>query len=649
MTDYCGWTELDRRAVDTARVLAMDAVQKAGNGHPGTAMSLAPVAYLLFQRVMRHDPTDPRWPGRDRFVLSCGHTSLTLYIQLYLAGYGLELDDLKALRTWGSLDAGPPRVRAHRRRRDHHRAARPGPRQRGRHGDGGPPRARPARPGRRARRERLRPPRSTSSPRTATSRRASAGEASSLAGHQQLGNLVVIYDQNHISIEDDTDVAFTEDVAGALRGLRLARPGRRLDAARAQAGKDGTTTRTSRPCRTRSRPPARDRAGRRSSILRTIIAWPAPNAQNTGKAHGSALGEDEVAATKKVLGFDPDKNFEVDRRRARARPRGRRPRPAAHAEWHERFAMGPADPERAELLDRLRERRLPAGWEEALPAFDADAKGVATRKALRRGAHRARPTCCPSCGAARPTWPSPTTPRSRASRRSSRRGRTRPRSASGDPYGRVLHFGIREHAMGSIMNGIALHGGTRVYGGTFLVFTDYMRAAVRLAALRSCRSPTSGPTTRSASARTARPTSRSSTSPRCGRSRASTSSARRTPTRPSAAWTDDPRAHRPAGRARPDPAEPADVRPRGTATASPPPTASREAAYVLHEADGGTPDVILIGTGSEVQLAVAAAELLAEPRASPPGSCRCRAASGSTRRTRPTATTVLPAVVRARV
>ena len=206
-TSKLEWTDLDKRAVDTVRVLAMDAVEKAGNGHPGTAMSLAPAAYLLFQRYLRHDPTDPHWPGRDRFVLSCGHSSLTLYIQLYLSGYGLELDDLKQLRTVGLADPGPPRARAHRRRRDHHRPARPGPRQRGRHGDGGPPRARPARPGRARRREPVRPPRLRASPPTATSRRASATRLARSPATSSSATSSLIYDDNHISIEDDTNIA----------------------------------------------------------------------------------------------------------------------------------------------------------------------------------------------------------------------------------------------------------------------------------------------------------------------------------------------------------------------------------------------------------------------------------------------------------
>ncbi len=369
------WTETDDLAVDTVRVLAMDAVQKVGNGHPGTAMSLAPAAYLVFQKLMRHNPADPHWPGRDRFVLSCGHSSLTLYIQLYLAGYGLELDDLKALRTWGSLTPGHP---------EHGHTAgvetTTGPLGQGVGNAVGMAMA--------ARRER-----GLFDPKPAVGEslfdhdvfafasdgdleEGVSGEASSLAGHQQLGNLVLLYDDNKISIEDDTNIAFSEDVAKRyeaygwhVQTVDWTNDGKKYDEnvqALFTAYKKAKAE-TKRPSFIR---------------LRTIIAWPAPKAQNTGKAHGSALGEDEVAATKKVLGFDPDRTFEVpDDVIAHTRlaiDRGK----AEQSAWQEQFdAWAAKAGDRKDLFDRMQTRTLPAGWEDALPTFDADEKGVATRVA----------------------------------------------------------------------------------------------------------------------------------------------------------------------------------------------------------------------------------------------------------------------------
>ena len=470
-----GWTDEDTRIVDMIRTLAMDAVQKTGNGHPGTAMSLAPVAYTLFHRIMRHDPADPNWLGRDRFVLSAGHSSLTLYIQLYLSGYGLELDDLKALRTWGSATPGHP---------EHgHTAgveATTGPLGQGVGNAVGFAMA--------ARRERgLLDPDAAPGESVFDHRifvicsdgdmeEGVSGEASSLAGHQKLGNLTVIYDDNKISIEDDTNIALSEDV-----GLRYEAYGwhvqtvdwRRSDgtyledvAALEQALK-AAEAETERPSFIR---------------LRTIIAWPAPNAQNTGKAHGSALGADEVAATKKVLGLDPDKTFDVDpellahARQVRARGQ------AEHAAWNTRFeAWSAAEPERRQLLDRLRSRTLPAGWTDALPTFDPDPKGIATRKASGTVLDAIVPVLPELWGGSADLAESNnTTPKGEPSFIPTEH---QTKEFPGGPYGRVLHFGIREHAMGSIMNGITLHGLTRVYGGTFLVFSDYMRPAVRLAAL----------------------------------------------------------------------------------------------------------------------------------------------------------------------
>ena len=474
-TSKLEWSDLDRRAVDTVRALAMDSVQKVGNGHPGTAMSLAPAAYLLFQRYLRHDPTDPNWLGRDRFVLSAGHSSLTLYIQLYLSGYGLELDDLKALRTWGSLTPGHP---------EHGHTAgvetTTGPLGQGVGNAVGMAMA--------ARRER-----GLVDPDTAPGEslfdhdvwciasdgdmeEGISGEASSLAGTQRLGNLTLIYDHNHISIEDDTSIALSEDTAAryAAYGWHVQEVDWLAD--------DGTYDENVQALAT-AFDKARAVTDRPSFIsLRTIIAWPAPDAQNTGKAHGSALGEAEVKATKKVLGMNPDLTFDVDPEvLAHARgvvERGR----AAHAEWDATFATWAAkNPDAVALLDRMRTRTLPEGWAAAIPQFPADPKGMATRKASGAVLNAIVPTLPELWGGSADLAESNnTTPKGEPSFLPEDR---QSKEFPGGLYGRVLHFGIREHAMGSIMNGITLHGGTRVYGGTFLVFSDYMRPAVRLAAL----------------------------------------------------------------------------------------------------------------------------------------------------------------------
>ena len=460
------WTDNDRRAVDTVRVLAMDAVEKTGNGHPGTAMALAPAAYLLFQRYLRHDPTDPDWTGRDRFVLSCGHSSLTLYIQLYFSGYGLTLDDLKSFRTWGSRTPGHP---------EHGHTVgvetTTGPLGQGIGNAVGMALA--------ARRERgLFDPDAAAgdSPFDHTiwvftsdgdMQEGISHEVSALAGHQELGNLVVLYDDNHISIEGDTDVAMSEDVLAryAAYGWHTQRVEDVNDvdalAAAYQAAQDET---------------------RRPSMIavRSIIAWPAPHAQNTGKAHGAALGADEVAATKKILGFDPEKTFDVDDEvLAHVRRVGDRGA-ELRKEWQERFdGWREANPERAALHERLARRALPDGWSAALPTFPADAKGMATRKASGQVIN-AIAKVLPELwgGSADLAESNLTTIEGEQSFVPPDRG-----AKEASPYGRVLHWGIREHAMGSTMNGIALHGGTRPYGGTFLVFSDYMRPAVRLAAL----------------------------------------------------------------------------------------------------------------------------------------------------------------------
>jgi transketolase len=468
------WNEKDRRAVDTVRALAMDAVEKSGNGHPGTAMSLAPLAYLLFQRVLRHDPSDPGWLGRDRFVLSCGHSSLTLYIQLYLSGYGLELDDLKQLRQWGSLTPGHPEhghtvgvetttgplgqglgnavgmaMAARRERGLYDPAAAPGASPFDHHiyafcSDG-------------------------------DIEEGISHEVSALAAHQRLGNLIVVWDDNQISIEDDTLVAKSEDVAARYEayGWHVQHVTWRRE----------TEYREDVPALYAALEAAKAVTDKPSFIaLSTIIGWPAPNKQNTGKIHGSALGADEVAATKRILGFDPDQSFIVADdvlEHARAvMERGR----AAHREWQPTYdAWRGANADRAALLDRLTNRTLPDGWTDALPAFPADAKGIATRKASGEVINAIAPLLPELWGGSADLAESNNTtidgePSFLPPEHSTK-------DFPGDWYGRALHFGIREHGMASILNGIVLHGGTRPYGATFLVFSDYMRPSVRLAAL----------------------------------------------------------------------------------------------------------------------------------------------------------------------
>jgi transketolase len=458
------WTDLDGRAVDIVRALAMDSVEAAGSGHPGTAMSLAPATYLLFQRFLRHDPTDPQWTGRDRFVLSCGHSSLTLYIQLYLCGYGLSVEDLRLLRQWGSRTPGHPE-------RGHTLGVEvtTGPLGQGVGNAVGMAMA--------ARRERgLFDPDAApgESPFDHTIwafasdgdlEEGVSAEASSLAGHQRLGNLVLLYDDNHISIEGDTVVAFSEDVLAryAAYGWHTQRVNDAEDVGALAAAFQA----------------ARDEIERPSIIAaRSIIAYPAPHAQNTGKAHGSALGADEVAATKEALGLDPTKSFFVPEDvLAHARQvvdRGR----DLHAEWDKRFVAWEADhPDRAAELARISARRLPEGWTKSLPEFDPDAKGMATRVASGK-ILTALADVLPELwgGSADLAGSNNTTMEGAESFEAAG-------NPSGSPYGRTLHFGIREHAMGATMNGIALHGGARPYGGTFLVFSDYMRPSVRLAAL----------------------------------------------------------------------------------------------------------------------------------------------------------------------
>lgn len=598
------WAEIDRRAVDTARVLAADAVEKVGNGHPGTAMSLAPAAYLLYQRVLRHDPSDVDWLGRDRFILSAGHSSLTQYVQLYLGGFGLELDDLKALRTWGSLTPGHPEY-------GHTKGVEitTGPLGQGLASAVGFAYA--------ARYERgLFDP--EAAPGTSPFdhfvyviagdgdlQEGVTSEAGSLAGHQQLGNLIAIYDSNQISIEDDTNVAFTEDVAKRyeaygwqVQTVDWKKTGEYVeDVAELHAAIEAAKGETSKPS---------------LIILKTIIGWPSPGKQNTGKIHGSALGADELAATKKVLGFDPEQSFVVaddiiEHTRALAERAAEE-----RSEWQKSFdAWAAANPERKTLLDRLEARALPDGIQGALPAFEAG-KDVSTRAASGQVINALAAELPELWGGSADLAESNLTTIKDAPSFIPSEWSTH--EWSGNPYGRVLHFGIREHAMGAIVNGIVLHGPTRAFGGTFLIFSDYMRPAVRLAALMNIPSifvwthdsvalgedgPTHQPIEQLATLRAipnftvVRPADANETS---------------------VVWLELLRRHAgPAGIALTRQNIP--VFERGDGTASGEVFASAEnatkGAYVLAEAPNGTPDVILIATGSEVQLAVAARETLA--------------------------------------
>ncbi|MET7763789.1 transketolase [Streptomyces sp. NPDC005393] len=589
------WTDLDQRAVDTARVLAMDSVQKVGNGHPGTAMSLAPAAYLLFQKLMRHDPSDAGWAGRDRFVLSPGHTSLTLYIQLYLAGFGLELEDLKSFRTWGSLTPGHP---------EHGHTTgvetTTGPLGQGIANAVGMAMA--------ARYERgLFDPEAPegASPFDHTIwaivsdgdlEEGISAEASSLAGHQKLGNIVALYDDNHISIEGDTATALSEDVLKRYEAYGW-------HVQRIEQGSDGDFDIQ----QLHAALTAAQAETERPSIIaaRTIIAWPAPNAQNTEASHGSALGADEVAATKRVLGFDPEQHFQVDtdviNHTRGLVERGR----LAHAAWDKKLQeWRNNNPERAAEFDRITAGELPEGWESVLPVFEAG-KDVATRKASGQ-VLKVLGGVIPELwgGSADLAGSNNTT----IDASSSFLPKDNPLPEA-DPYGRTIHFGIREHAMGSTMNGIALHGNTRVYGGTFLVFSDYMRPAVRLAALMKLPvtyvwthdsiglgedGPTHQPVEHLSALRAipglniVRPADANETA---------------------IAWREITRRHGD----KPAPHGLALTR-QNVPTYEPNEDAAK-GGYVLFEAEGPegrstAPQVILIGTGSEVQLAVEAREQL---------------------------------------
>ncbi len=594
------WTAADARAVDLVRVLAMDAVQQAGSGHPGTAMSLAPAAYLLYQRVLRHDPGDPDWPGRDRFVLSCGHSSLTQYIQLYLSGYGLTLEDLRKLRTWGSITPGHP---------EHHLTpgveTTTGPLGQGLANAVGMAMA--------ARRERglLDPdPPAGQSPfdhqiyvfaSDGDIEEGLSHEVSSLAAHQRLGNLVLLYDDNHISIEDDTAIAKSEDVLAryAAYGWHTQRVNWRT------AGGYHEDV----PALYEALLAARDHTAAPSIIaLSTIIGWPAPNKQNTGEAHGSALGVPEVRATKEILHFDPDVTFpEEDEAVARAREVGDRGK-LAHAQWDERFAVWSAEnPQRRELLARLTARALPDGWADAIPTFGVNAGPMATRSASGKVLGALAPVLPELWGGSADLAGSNDT--TMVGEPSFIPAEHQTAMFPGNPYGRTLHFGIREFGMGGICNGIALHGLTRPYGGTFLVFSDYMRPAVRMAALMKLPvtfvwthdsiglgedGPTHQPVEHFWALRAipglcvVRPADANETA---------------------VAWrTILKDTDRPAGlllTRQKLPVVDRDAAGAGSAEGT------ARGGYVIAEAAGGPPQVILIGTGSEVHIALAAHEQLA--------------------------------------
>ncbi|MHB2023844.1 MAG: transketolase [Mycobacteriales bacterium] len=579
MTKKLDWTDTDRLAVDVIRALAMDAVEAAGSGHPGTAMSLAPAAYLLFQHLLVHDPTDPDWAGRDRFVLSCGHTSLTLYIQLFLSGYGLTVEDLARYRQWGSRTPGHP---------EHGHTAgvetTTGPLGQGLGNAVGMAMA--------ARRERGifdpdAPPGASVFDHTIWAfasdgdmEEGVASEAASLAGHQRLGNLIVLYDDNHISIDGDTRVAFSEDVCAryAAYGWHTQRVEDAEDVQALHAAFHAAAAQTDRPSLIASR---------------SVIAYPAPHARGTGKAHGSALGAAEVAATKAEMGFDPERKFwvpaEVLSRAREVIERGR----GAHAEWTQRFqAWTEAHPEGARELVRMRERRLPEGWSAKLPTFEAGGE-VSTRKASGQVLNAIAALLPELWGGSADLTESNSTELE-----------GEPDFLPENPTGRYVHFGIREHAMGAALNGMALHGPTRPFGATFFVFSDYMRPSVRLAALMGLPviyvwthdsiglgedGPTHQPVEQLAALRAmpgldvVRPADANETV---------------------VAWrTILERSHRPAGL---------------VLTRQNVPTFDRSllasadgvarGGYVLAEASSASPEVILISTGSEVQIALAARE-----------------------------------------
>ena len=474
MIPLTGWTELDDRAVAYGRALAADSVQKVGNGHPGTAMALAPVAYTLFQRHLVHDPADPTWLGRDRFILSCGHSSLTLYTQLFFSGYGLEMADLKSFRTWGSLTPGHPEY-------GHTVGVEvtTGPLGQGVATAVGMAMAT------RYERGLLDPDASADTSifdhniwvicSDGDLQEGVSGEASSLAGTQELGNLIMIYDDNRISIEGDTHNAFTEDVSMRYRAygwhvieVAAAHDGS-VDIAAVDAAMVAAKEERVKPTLIR---------------LKTVIAWPAPTLRGTGKSHGSALGETEVAATKVLLGLNPDEFFALPDE-VLAHVRAVKTRGAtAHAQWNIKFDLWESThTESAALLKRLRTRTLPTQWDANFPVFPAG-KEIATRAASGDVINAIAKVLPEFWGGSADLAGSNNTSIEGG-------GSFLPSSSEikdANPYGRIIHFGIREHAMGSILNGVALHGLTRAFGGTFAVFSDYMRPAVRLAALMNIAS-----------------------------------------------------------------------------------------------------------------------------------------------------------------
>jgi transketolase len=465
------WNELDDLAVKTAKVLAADAVEKVGNGHPGTAISLAPAAYLLFQKVMRHDPKDDRWLGRDRFILSAGHSSLTLYNQLFLGGFGLELEDIMSLRTWGSKTPGHPEfghtqgveittgplgqglasatgfAMSQRFERELFDGQNKGESVFDHHvyviaGDG-------------------------------DLQEGVSAESASIAGHLGLGNLVVIYDANQISIEDDTDISFSEDVAAryAAYGWQTLEVNWRKGEYHEDVHALYEAIQT-----------AKAETGRPTLItLRTIIGWPSPTKQNTGKIHGSKLGAEELSGLKVNLGFDPEQNFQVSSE-VLAHTRSLVTKGAAQrAEWESKFkAWKSANPESADLLARLEAGDLPNDLEAALPKFEAGTE-IATRAASGKVINALAAKLPELWGGSADLAESNNTTIEGGGSFVPAKWKTEHWSPA--PAGRILHFGIREHAMGAILNGITLSGHTRVFGGTFLVFSDYMRPSVRLAAL----------------------------------------------------------------------------------------------------------------------------------------------------------------------
>jgi transketolase len=598
------WDSIDSKSVDTARVLAADAVEKVGNGHPGTAISLAPVAYLLFQKVMCHDPADERWSGRDRFILSVGHSSLTIYNQLYLAGYGLELDDIKALRTWGSATPGHPEY-------GHTKGVEitTGPLGQGLASATGFAYA-------------SRFERGLFDPETAQGESAFdhfvyviagdgdmqegvTSEAASLAGHQKLGNLVVIYDSNQISIEDDTNIAFTEDLTARYNSygwhtqtVDWKKTGNyQEDIQELFAAIEKAKSVTDKPS---------------LITLRTIIGWPSPKKQNTGKIHGSALGAEELAGLKNALGFDPEKTFDVspeviNHTRTNAATRAKESRTA----WQIKFeAWAKANPEKKALFDRVQSGDVPAELANALPVFEGGTE-VSTRAASGKVINAIAKVMPELWGGSADLAESNNTTIEGA--KSFVPSQWSTHEWTGDQYGRVLHFGIREHAMASILNGIVLHGNTRAFGGTFLIFSDYMRPAVRLAALMKVPSIfvwTHDSVALGEDGPTHQPIEQLST-------------LRAIPgldiVRPgdanevAYAWkTMLERRQGPAGIALTRQNIP--VFKRGEADATGAVFASAEntskGAYTLIDASNNSPELIIIATGSEVQLAVAAREQL---------------------------------------